>query len=390
MSDPQVHDPHSPQNHHSPHAHHRHSPHDQHSARDHHSHGQDARQPGGAADGDHKHDRHAHGHGARQHGSAADDDYTDLLDLDAEVLHDYWSAALDWVRDEAADAPRTRLLDLGAGTGVGAIGLARRYPDAEVVALDVSPAGLARVRAKLADLDLAQRVRTVEADLDLGWPDLGWSARSVSPTPFALSASSTTDASPTPSTPHASPTPSTLDVSSGSPAPPTPTLDLTWASMSLHHMADPGRVLRDALAATRPGGLIAVAEFAEALRFLPDDLGFGRPGFESRIGDVLGRAHAEEMPTLGSAWAPHLTEAGWHVVAERDFPINLDLPAHPDAARYARAWFARLSEGLADRLEPGDRATLAELLDEDSPRSVLHRANLHIRGTRTITVARRD
>ena len=184
-------------------------------------------------------------------------------------------------------------------------------------------------------------MRTVEADLDAGWPDLG-------------------------------------------------PLDLTWASMSLHHMADPGQVLRDALAATRPGGLIAVAEFAEPLRFLPDDLGFGRPGFEGRIGDVLGHAHAEEMPTLGSAWAPRLADAGWHVLAERDFPIDLDPPAHPDAARYARAWFARLSEGLADRLEPGDRATLAELLDEHSPRSVLHRANLHIRGTRTITVARRD
>ena len=322
------------------HVHDQHSPHGQHPARDHHSHGQ----------------------GARQHGSAADDDYTDLLDLDAEVLHDYWSAALDWVREEAADAPRARLLDLGAGTGVGAIGLARRYPEAEVVALDVSPAGLARVRAKLAGLGLglAQRVRTVEADLDLGWPDLGWPALLVPPAPDALAPS------------------------------PAPALDLTWASMSLHHMADPGQVLRDALAATRPGGLIAVAEFAEPLRFLPDDPGFGRAGFESRIGDVLGHAHAEEMPTLGSAWAPHLTEAGWHVVAERDFPIDLDRPTHPDAARYARAWFARLSQGLADRLEPDDRATLAELLDASSPRSVLHRGTLHIRGIRTITLARRD
>ena len=328
---------------------------------DQHAHG--AKDQHGPQDQHSPHGHQSHGQGAHQHGSAADDDYTDLLDLDAEVLHDYWSAALDWVRDEADGAPRARLLDLGAGTGVGAIGLAQRYPEAEVVALDVSPTGLARVRAKLAGLGLAQRVRTVEADLDLGWPDLGWN---VPPTPGT---------SPVPVAPN---------------APNAPTLDLTWASMSLHHMADPGQVLRDALANTRPGGLIAVAEFAEPLRFLPDDLGFGRPGFESRIGDVLGHAHAEEMPTLGSAWAPHLADAGWNVVAERDFPIDQDPPTHPDAARYARAWFARLSGGLADRLEPGDRATLAELLDENSPRSVLHRANLHIRGIRTITVARRD
>jgi SAM-dependent methyltransferase len=304
----------------------------------------------------HTHDHHAHGQDAHQHGSAGDDNYTDLLELDAEVLHDYWSAALDWVRD-AAGGLGLRLLDLGAGTGTGAIGLARRFPQAEVVALDISPVSVDRVRAKAAGLGLAQRVRAVEADLDLGWPDLGW------PAPPAPAAPPATDA---------------------------PVLDLTWASMSLHHMADPGQVLRDVLAATRPGGLIAVAEFSEPLRFLPDDLGFGQPGFESRIGDVLGHAHAEEMPTLGSRWAPRLAEAGWNVVAERDFPIGLDPPAHPDAARYASAWFARLSEGLADRLEPGDRATLAELLDEDSPRSVLHRANLHIRGVRTITIARRD
>jgi len=341
MSNTPIHDQHSP----GPHNAHTHGSHDRHApgSHDQQTHGSHDHSP---HDHHSPHDEHSHGH-AHQ-GGAADDDYTDLLDLDAEVLHDYWSAALDWVRDSAADAPRARLLDLGAGTGVGAIGLAQRYPGAEVVALDISPTGLDRVRAKLADLGLGPRVRTVEADLDLGWPDLGW--------------------------PAAGP----------------PVLDLTWASMSLHHMADPGQVLRDALAATRPGGLIAVAEFSEPLRFLPDDLGFGRPGFESRIADVLGHAHTEQMPTLGSQWAPHLTEAGWNVVAERDFPIDLDPPSHPDAARYARAWFARLSEGLADRLEPGDRATLTELLDENSPHSVLQRDNLHIRGVRTITLAGRD
>jgi SAM-dependent methyltransferase len=294
------------------------------------------------------HDHHAHGQGAHQHGRAADDNYTDLLELDAEVLRDYWSAALDWVREAADGATRARLLDLGSGTGTGAIGLAQRFPGAEVVALDISPVSVARVRAKAAELGFGPRVRAVEADLDLGWPDLGWPDRRAS------------------------------------------ALDLTWASMSLHHMADPAQVLRDALAATGPGGLIAVAEFSEPLRFLPDDLGFGEPGFESRIAETLGHAHTELMPTLGSAWAPRLAAAGWTVVAERDFPIDLDPPSHPDATRYAGAWFARLSEGLADRLEPGDHATLTELLDDSSPRSVLRRANLHIRGVRTVTLARRD
>jgi SAM-dependent methyltransferase len=287
------------------------------------------------------HDHHAHSDHAHRPAGAAEDDYTDLLDLDAEVLRDYWSAALDWVRDAAAGTARTRLLDLGAGTGTGAIGLAQRFPDAEVVALDVSPASLAKIAAKAAAAGLVARVHPVEADLDVGWPDLG-------------------------------------------------TLDLTWASASLHHMADPARVLRDALNATRPGGLIAVSEFSRQLLFLPDDLGFGRPGFEGRITDVLGHAYAEEMPTLGSEWAPRLTDAGWTVVAEQDFRVDQDPPTHPSAGRYARAWFARLSDGLADRLEPDDQATLAALLDEDNPRSLVNRTDLHIRGGRTITTARRD
>ena len=287
-------------------------------------------------------DTHAHhDHHARRHAGAAEDDYTDLLDLDAEVLRDYWSDALDWVQSVAAGTARTRLLDLGAGTGTGAIGLARRFPDAEVIALDVSPVALAKIGAKAAAAGLAARVRPVEADLDAGWPDLGL-------------------------------------------------LDLTWASASLHHMADPARVLRDALGATRPGGLIAVSEFASQLLFLPDDLGFGLPGFEGRITAVLGHAYTEEMPTLGSEWAPRLTASGWTVVAERDFRVDQDPPTHPSAARYARAWFARLSEGLADRLEPDDQATLAALLDFRSPRSLANRTDLHIRGGRTITIARRD
>jgi SAM-dependent methyltransferase len=282
------------------------------------------------------HDHHGH-----RHSGAAEDDFTDLLDLDAEVLRDHWSAALDWVQEVAAGAPRTRLLDLGAGTGTGAIGLARRFPEAEVVALDVSPASLAKIAAKAAAAGLAARVHPVEADLDAGWPDLG-------------------------------------------------IVDLTWASASLHHMADPARVLRDALNATRPGGLIAVSEFSKQLLFLPDDLGFGRPGFEGRITDALGRAYAEEMPTLGSEWAPRLADAGWKVVVEQDFRVDLDPPTDPRAGRYARAWFARLSDGLADRLEPDDQATLAALLEEDSPRSLANRTDLHIRGGRTITIARRD
>jgi SAM-dependent methyltransferase len=296
----------------------------------------------------HVHDQHQHGHG-HGHG-AGSDGMTDLLELDAEVLHGYWTSALDWVRavtdGTAADvtAPGTgapaRILDLGAGTGTGALGLARRFPAAEVIAVDVSADSLGRLRDKAARGGLSARVKAVEADLDAGWPDLG-------------------------------------------------PLDLTWASMSLHHLGEPARALRDVLAATRPGGQIAVAEFARPLRFLPDDLGFGQPGFEERALDVLGRAHAQTMPTLGSAWVPRLAGTGWQVIGERDFPVDLAASAHPKAAEYAYGWFGRQAHVLTDALDAGDQATLDALLDRDGPHSLSRLPGLRIRGFRTVIMARR-
>src|ERR1700729_441289 len=107
--------------------------------------------------------QHTHGPRAHEHAAAAgspDDALTGLLELDGEVLHGYWSAALDWVASAAPGAGR--LLDLGTGTG--ALGLAERFPEAEVVAVDIEPGSLARLRDKALALGLAGRVRPVEAD----------------------------------------------------------------------------------------------------------------------------------------------------------------------------------------------------------------------------------
>ncbi|HEX4726761.1 MAG TPA: class I SAM-dependent methyltransferase, partial [Jatrophihabitans sp.] len=169
----------------------------------------------------HDYDAHSHSpaqpaHSPTQHDThthaQSDDQLLALLDLDAEVLHGYWTAALDWVRQAAEGDGWHRLLDLGAGTGTGAIGLAQRFDQADVLAVDSSTESLHRLGEKAGQLGLAGRIQPVEADFDAGWPELG-------------------------------------------------TLDLIWASMSLHHMADPERTLRQARAASRPGGLIAVAEF---------------------------------------------------------------------------------------------------------------------------------
>src|ERR1700733_11995696 len=81
----------------------------------------------------HHHDHHHDGDEAAEEGALAE-----LLDLDAEVLHDYLSSVIDWVAEQAADQPPRRILDLGCGTGTGSLALLGRFPGSAVTAVDAS------------------------------------------------------------------------------------------------------------------------------------------------------------------------------------------------------------------------------------------------------------
>jgi SAM-dependent methyltransferase len=79
-------------------------------------------------------------------------------------------APLEAALDSLNTAPG-RVLDLGTGTGRAAFLLARRYPEAEVVGVELAPAMLAEAR-KLTPPDLASRVRFERADAEhLPYPD---------------------------------------------------------------------------------------------------------------------------------------------------------------------------------------------------------------------------
>jgi SAM-dependent methyltransferase len=79
-------------------------------------------------------------------------------------------ASLEAALDSLATAP-IRVLDLGTGTGRAAFLLARRYPEADVLGVDLAPAMLAEAR-KLTPPELAGRVRFEEADAEhLAYPD---------------------------------------------------------------------------------------------------------------------------------------------------------------------------------------------------------------------------
>jgi ubiquinone/menaquinone biosynthesis C-methylase UbiE len=276
-----------------------------------------------------------HHHSPAEADSAA---MAELLDLDAEVLHSYLSEVTTWI-DEPAAGPR-RILDLGSGTGTGALALARRFTEAEVIAVDLSEPFLERLRHKARDRGVADRIRTVQADLDAAWPAIG-------------------------------------------------TVDLVWASSSLHHMADPDRVLTEVFAALRPGGLLALAEMDSFPRFLPDDVGIGRPGLEARCHAALAETWAEAVPQIGSDWGARLRQAGFTIEAERTFAIDLTPPLPASTGRYAQASLRRVRSRMDGRIDAGDLATLDTLIDGDGPEALLRRDDLTVRTTRPVWKARR-
>ena len=71
-------------------------------------------------------------------------------------------AALERALDALPAAPK-RVLDLGTGTGLAAFVAARRFPEAEVVGVDLAPAMVEQAR-QLTPPELAERVRFEQAD----------------------------------------------------------------------------------------------------------------------------------------------------------------------------------------------------------------------------------
>jgi SAM-dependent methyltransferase len=209
-----------------------------------------------------------------------------------------------------------------------------------VIAVDRSAHLLHRLSGKAGVLGLADRVRTVHADLDGDWPAI--------------------DA-----------------------------VDLAWASLSMHRVADPDRVLTEVFSALRPRGLLAVVELDSFPRFLPVDVGVSSPGPEARCHGVLAQVRAAALPHLGSDRGSRLSQAGFIIEAQRTFAIDLTPPLPAATGRYAQASLRRIRSALDGRLSADDLATLDALLDSDGADGVRQRGDLTVRTARTVWVARR-
>ncbi|WP_187588799.1 trans-aconitate 2-methyltransferase [Gordonia sp. OPL2] len=283
------------------------------------------------SDAHHHHAHSPHPHGTLGHEQPDAGSMATLLDLDAAVTGHY----LDDVagRIEALVTRPTRVIDLGSGTGTGTLALARRFPTAQIVALDNSTELLERVATAASRDGIDDRVRTVTADLD-----------------------------------HALPA-EVIDV------------DIAWASSTMHHFADPGALLSSTFAAMRPGGVLAVVEIDELPTFLPADTAEGE--VERRLRASANARHWNAHPD----WSSTITDAGFELVDTIDVVTHIDNPPH--AARdYAALWIGRARNGLADEITDDDRTVLDRLLG-DGPTSVSARDDLVVDARRVAWLARR-
>jgi SAM-dependent methyltransferase len=261
----------------------------------------------------------------------------EMLDLDVEITRSYWNEVMGWI-EQALPTNVRRIIDLGAGTGAGTFALARRFDDAEVVAVDASDEMLERVHEKAVDLGISDRVKAVQADLDTNWPETGQ-------------------------------------------------VDLTWASMFMHHLTDVDGALQRVHAATREGGLIVIAEFTDPLRFLPDDLGLGEPGLEGRCIEGFKRERFRSLPSFGLAWGRRLEKVGFSAIEERVFDLEGDETDPGRLARYGRLWLERVSSAATPYLSSDDLAVVKELLADGGPHSLEERSDLRLHGSRVVVRA---
>lgn len=290
----------------------------------------------------HQHHGHQHHH-QHDHTDVDWEEMGPLLEVQAELFTPLYEHAMAWLAKRQTEPGL--IVDVGSGPGVVACLLADTFPGARIVAVDGSAPLLERARARAERLEVADRFGTLAGELPGVLDDLDYPA------------------------------------------------DLLWAGRSLHHMGDQRAALAAFAARLTHGGTLALQEGGLPARFLPRDLGFGRPGLQARL-DALEaewfaamRADLPGSVTETEDWPALLTAAGLRPTGTRTFLLDLPAPTTDRARAYVVATLTRLREGLGDRLDADDRATLDRLLDPDDKASVHHRPDLFVLAAQTVYTA---
>lgn len=292
---------------------------------------------------------HHHDSGHGHHHDPADPDWEvmgPLLEQNAELSTGQYTEAARWIA-ALPDAPKVRrVLDIGSGPGVVACLLAEVFPDAEVVAVDGTPALLERTRDRARRLGLGDRVTTLHADLPA---ELGRAGEA----------------------------------------------DLIWAGNALHHMGDQRAALAGFAGLLRPGGTVALVEGGLQPRHFPRDAGFGRPGLEERL-DVIQAESFEQMRAdlpgtkrETEDWAALFTAVGLAPQGTRSFLLDLPAPLTDVARDHVIAEFARRRAGLGERVGAEDNAMLDRLLDPEDPAGLHRRTDTFLLMARTVHLGRK-
>jgi release factor glutamine methyltransferase len=74
-------------------------------------------------------------------------------------------AALDWLRARGPDAPPAQIIDIGTGSGIIAVCLAKHASTTHVMAVDISPAALEMARGNATEHGVAERIDFLGSDL---------------------------------------------------------------------------------------------------------------------------------------------------------------------------------------------------------------------------------
>ncbi|MBE7160716.1 MAG: class I SAM-dependent methyltransferase [Williamsia herbipolensis] len=270
-----------------------------------------------------------HEHGHHGHTGAFDG-----LDDETAAFARHWDEVLDRVADSAGE-PSTAI-DLGTGTGVAAIGLARRLPATRVLAVDAQDTWFGALRKRAERAGVGDRVRTVVADIDDGIPLPAGSA------------------------------------------------GLVFASNCLHHVGDAGAVLRRTRDVATDDALLCVVEVARPMRVLADD-DPAAPA-ERRAAEALGTRLREVMPLHSGPWAHMVGENRWEVVDVHEFVTAADPTSDDAAERHALRHLGRLAAASADRLTAADAASLADAVER--ARRAVRAVSWHVDGSRIAVLAR--
>ncbi|WP_349307909.1 MULTISPECIES: hypothetical protein [unclassified Streptomyces] len=158
----------------------------------------------------------------------------------------------------------------------------------------------------------------------------------------------------------------------------------------MHHLGDQQGALNALAGVLRPGGLLAVAEGGLPMRFLPRDIGIGRPGLQARLDAAqehwfeIMRAEVPGSTTVVEDWPAMLSRAGLTRVGSITSLLDLPAPLGETARAFLHAQLTRLRATMSDSLDVEDRTTLDVLLDPAAPEGILRRPDAFLLSATTV------